>query len=427
MNAEQLLRSYVKPSMGCTEPAAVALAAATAKRAVGGQVLSIDVVVDRDIFRNGLAVGVPGAGGQRGNRIAAALGALGGEPSLGLEVLRRVTSEHLDRANALLARGVVEVQMDGQLAGPHVEATVVTSTGLGRAIVSGSHTHIVRVEKDGQLVRRAQADQDSADGPEKDVTDRWLREASVSDIITCSAEMDQIALKYTWQGIDMNRRAAETGVAHGPGLAVGARFERQANECPGSLCFHAQSLAAAAVDARMAGLPVQIMTSSGSGNQGIVVTLPAAAAAEQLHTDPARLGKAVALAHLLLARMSSELGLLTPLCGSAVQAAAAASAAITWLMGGSDAQVEQAAAVTIASQAAVLCDGAKASCALKAAQGAGIATEVALLVLDGLDVGAGNGLIGPSLAETVRAVALIAKDLKSASQHVLECITRNAC
>jgi L-cysteine desulfidase len=96
-------------------------------------------------------------------------------------------------------------------------------------------------------------------------------------------------------------------------------------------------------------------------------------------------------------------------------------------MGGSDRQVEHAAAVTLASQATVLCDGAKAGCALKAAQGAGVAAQMALLTVDGLNVGPGNGLIGPGLIETVRDVGLIAQDLTSVSRHVLESITRNAC
>ncbi len=425
MNAERLLKEYARPSMGCTEPAAVALAAATARNVIGGQVLTINVVVDHDIFRNGLAVGVPGAGGQRGNQIAAVLGALGGDPSLGLEVLRTVTSADLEQAQALLAQGAVAVRMDEQLTGPHVEATVVTSTGRGRAIISGSHTNIARVEKNGRLVRKAQ--QVAGEAQQENTTEHWLRRTNVSDLIACAEEMGQSALDYVLQGVEMNRHAAEMGLAQSPGLAAGARIRRQASESPECLCLLAQSMAAAAVDARMAGLRVQIMTSSGSGNQGIVTTLPTAAAAQIAQADSARLGKAVALAHLLLARMSSELGLLTPLCGSAVQAAAAASAAITWLMGGSDRQVEHAAAVTLASQATVLCDGAKAGCALKAAQGAGVAAQMALLTVDGLNVGPGNGLIGPGLIETVRDVGLIAQDLTSVSRHVLESITRNAC
>jgi len=426
MNAEYLLKTYAVPSMGCTEPVAVALAAATASHAIGGQVLNIDVVVDRDIFRNGLAVGVPGAGGQCGNQIAAALGALGGDPSLGLEVLRTVTDAHLDQAKALLSRGAVAVRIDSQLTGPHIEASVVTSRGCGHAVISGSHTRVVHVERNARVIHTADANQGSAAGSEEETTDLWLRQASVSDLIACSEEADTAALDYTILGIDMNRRAAEVGLAQEPGLAVGARIKHQTSRHPDCLSLSAQSLTAAAVDARMAGLPVQIMTSSGSGNQGIVTTLPVATAAELLHADRARLGKSVALAHLLLARMSSELGLLTPLCGSAVQAAAAASAAITWLMGGSHRQVEHSAAVTLASQAAVLCDGAKAACALKAAQGAGVAAEIAQLTMDGLDVGRGNGLIGPSLLQTVRDVRLLAKDLESGSQHILESITRNA-
>jgi len=426
MNAERLLKTCARPSVGCTEPAAVALAAATASQAIGGQVLNIDVVVDRDIFRNGLAVGVPGAGGQRGNLIAAALGALGGDPSLDLEVLRPVTQEHLHQANELLTRGAVAVRIDTQVKGPYVEATVVTSKGRGHAVISGSHTGIVRVEKNDRVIRMGSLHESSAVTPEAKPEDRWLQEASVSDLITCSVGMSEAALDYTMLGIEMNRRAAEVGVAQAPGLAIGARLGRQASKHPDCLYLRAQSMTAAAVDARMAGLPIQVMTSSGSGNQGLVTTLPIVAAAEVVKADRTRLGTSVALAHLLLARIGQELGLLSPLCGSAVQAAAAASAAITWLMGGTSVQVEHSAAVTLASQAAVLCDGAKASCALKAAQGAGAATEIALLTMDGLDVGRGNGLIGSGLLQTVADVRLLAQDLEGGSQHVLESITRNA-
>jgi len=426
MKTMDILHHYVKASMGCTEPAAVALAAATARQAVTGEAKHVEVIVDRNIFRNGLAVGVPGAAEHRGNLIAAALGAVGGDPDLGLEVLSAVTPEHLEQARSLIATGNVTLQVDNQRPGPYVEARVDTPRGFGRAIIEGSHAHIAHIERNGKPLRATIPSKRTIDSQDKDRVSEWLRKSTVAELVACVEGMEQAALEYTLQGIAMNQRAAQKGLLQAPGLAIGARLARSATQRAEDMCLHAQSMSAAAVDARMAGLRVQIMTSSGSGNQGIVTTLTPLAVAQSLGLDDVRLAQAVALGHLLLARMSEELGVLTPLCGSAVQAASASSGAITWLMGGDVAQVEQAASVTIATQVSILCDGAKASCALKVANGADAALRIALLTVNGLHVGRTNGLIGETLMETVRDVALIAQDMGSVSQHVLDSITRNA-
>jgi L-cysteine desulfidase len=426
MKILDILHCYVKPSMGCTEPAAVALAAATARQAVGGDVERVGVVVDSNVFRNGLAVGVPGAGEDRGNLIAAALGAVGGDPALGLEVLSTVTGDHLEQARALVAAGSVTLRMDSQRRGPYVETTVDTSRGTGRAIIEGSHTRIRYVERDGKPLQSSQSLARPEDIRDEQQVSQWLRNTSVAELVARVEQMDRGALEYALQGVAMNQRAAKEGLLQAPGLAVGARLAGSTRQNPEDMHLRAQSMSAAAVDARMAGLRVQVMTSSGSGNQGIIATLAPLAVAQSLGVDSARLGQAVALGHVLLARISEELGLLTPLCGSSVQTAAAASGAITWLMGGDAAQVEQAASVTIGLQASILCDGAKWSCALKAAGGADVAVRVALLTLDGLRVGRGSGVIGSTLLDTVRDVGLIAKDMEKASQHVLDGITRNA-
>ena len=426
VKAIDVLGRYVKPSMGCTEPIAVALAAATAKRAIGGEVMRIEIVVDSQIFRNGLAVGVPGAQGQPGTHIAAALGALGGDPDLGLEVLQTAALEDLEEAQSLLAANQVSVTMDQQLQGPHVDAKVHTTHGWGRAVIEGSHTHVSLVEANGERLHESSATRTRSD-PAHTAGEigNWLRGASVSDLISCAEDSDQAALDYARQGIHANQQAADEGLRQAPGLGAGARLEQLARSCPRDIGLRAQSLAAAAVDARMAGLRVQVMTSSGSGNQGIVATLPAATVARLLDLDETRLAIAVVLSHLLLARVAEELGVLTPLCGSAAQAAAAASGAIVWLLGGSHPQVEHAASVTLGTQAGILCDGAKPACALKAALGSDVAVKVALLTMDGMPVGGGSGLVGPSLGETIKDIALIAADFQNASQHVLQAIARN--
>jgi L-cysteine desulfidase len=173
--------------------------------------------------------------------------------------------------------------------------------------------------------------------------------------------------------------------------------------------WQAQVLAAAAVDARMGGLTVRIMTSSGSGNQGITVTLPSLGVARCLGADERLLVESVALGHLLLAQMAGEIGLLSALCGAAVQAAAASSAAMVCLMGGTPAQVEQATSAVLGSQASILCDGATADCAFRAAGAAAVAVKTACMVVEGWDVSSGDGLIGQTVLETARNVARIAR------------------
>ncbi len=429
MSLIDTLKEHVKPSLGCTEPAAVALTAATAREAIGGEIDRIQVILDPKVFRNGLAVGLPVAGKPKGNLMAAALGAVGGDPDLGLEVFSTVTPQHLAKAQALLAAGRVTLRVDKQRRELYVEVRVDTPTGTARAITKGSHTKVTYVEANGVPLQSTSQSQRPEDSTPGDKASRWLRSASVAEIIARIKEMDAPSLQYTLQGIRMNEQAAKEGLRQAPGLAIGARLARSAsqNRATESMHWQAQTTAAAAVDARMAGLQVQIMTSSGSGNQGITVTMPPLAVAQCLGLDEKRLAQSVALGHLLLARLTQEIGLLTALCGTAVQAAAAASAAIAWLMGGNAAQIEQAACTVLGTQIGILCDGAKESCAIKTAGAADVAVRTALLSLGGLDIPPASGLIGRTLLETAHAVALIAREgMMGTEECVLDIMERNA-
>ena len=429
MKLVDILKEYVKPSLGCTEPAAVALTAATAHQAIGGEVDRVQVIVDKNVFRNGLAVGLPVTGNYKGNLMAAALGAIGGDPALGLEVFKAITPQHLSKADALLAAGHVTLQVDKQRRELYIEARLNTSKGTARAITQGSHTAITYVEVNGtplQLTSQPQKSEDSSPGVQ---TGDWLQSASVPEIIEAITETDEDAIAYTLQGIRMNEHAAQEGIRQAPGLAIGARLAHRAEQdkVTDNMYLRAQMIAAAAVDARMAGKQVQIMTSSGSGNQGITVTMPPLAVAQCLGLDEdERIAQSVALGHLLLARMTADIGLLTVFCGSALQAAAAASAAIVWLLGGNAAQVEQAASVVLGTQSSVLCDGAKGSCAIKVAAAADVAVRTALLSLEDLQVPPGNGLIGRTLFETTRNLAVIAKQgMRGTDECVLDILESN--
>lgn len=423
------LKEHVRPSMGCTEPAAVARTAAVARRAIGGKIQRVRVTVDPRIFRNGLSVGLPVPGQHRGNLMAAALGAIAGNPDLDLEVLDPITALHLAEAQALIAADRATLHVDKRHGELYVEANVETSEGTGRAITAGTHTSIVLVEANGRPVPQATSPHKHDTSRPRPQTNAWLAAASVADMTRSVQEMNQDAIDFTLQGIRMNERAAQEGLRLAPALAVGARLQHraQATEAADCTLWRGPILTAAAIDARMAGLPVQIMSSSGSGNQGITVSMPPTAIGRYLGISEERLAGSVALGHLLLASIAQEIGLLTALCGSAVQAAAAASGAIVWLLAGSAAQVEQAACAVLGTHAGLLCDGAKGGCALKAATGAEASVRTAFLSLEGLSVPRGNGLIGATLLETARNVATVAKEgMRNTDQYVLDIVERAA-
>jgi L-cysteine desulfidase len=253
-----------------------------------------------------------------------------------------------------------------------------------------------------------------------------VRSLNVPELISSVCSMEPGAAEYTRHGINMNEHVAREGLHHAPGLAIGARLARSKGYGTHDPILAAQTLTAAAVDARMAGLPVPVMTSSGSGNQGIMVVLPSLAVARTLALDEQCLIRSVALGHVLLARFCEQLGPLTPLCGSALHAAAASSASVSHLLGGDAQQIEQAAVVVLGTQAGILCDGAKPSCALKAASGAQLAVRAALLSVGDLRVGPGNGLMDKGLAELIEDLVLLASAMDGASDLVLDILARDA-
>jgi len=426
MEILDVLRRYVEPAAGCTEAAAVALAAAAAREPTGGAIRSIEVVADKNVLRNALSAVVPGAAGEPGIKLTAALGAVGGDPHLGLQVLNPVDEADLSVARGLVAEGAVSVRLDKRARRLSVQVTVRAAEGTGRAVIEDSHANITAVELNGRPTFRPAAKERQRDAQSSKATGDWVRNVSVSELISRVRAMEPAALEYTRQGIEMNKRVADEGLAQSPGLGIGAKLACSDASGARDLGLAAQTLTAAAVDARMAGLPLPVMTSSGSGNQGIMITLPSLAVARAFGLPEERLVRSVALGHLLLARFCEELGPLTPLCGSALHAAAASSAAITHLLGGGPAQVEQAVAIVLGTQAGILCDGAKPSCAVKAASGAQLAVHAAQLAMANLQVGSGNGLMGRGLVELIEDVVVLAEAMEKASDQVLDILARDA-
>ncbi|EGO65414.1 serine dehydratase subunit alpha family protein [Acetonema longum] len=394
-----LLKSEVLPTTGCTEPGAVALATAYAAAALENSPEQIHVTVNPNIYKNGVAVGIPGTG-KTGLHIAAALGALKKHPERQLSVLEGVTAEELAQAEEMLRQKAVQVQVDESKAGLWIDLRMTAKNNASRVIIAGSHTNVVQVEYNGQclLDRRHAAAEDRVDNR------LVLRgDVRIADIVAAIEAIPVDELAFLLDGVTMNLAAAEAGISGKLGMGIGAAYDEMVKNglLAEDMVIAAKKLTAAAADTRMSGENIKIMSSAGSGNHGITVILPVYAVAGQIHAHQERLIRAIALSHVITVYIKIHTGNLSALCGCAVAAATGASAAIAWLLDGDIRAVEAAMKNMIANLTGMICDGGKVGCALKLSTAAAAAVESALLACRQVVVPSSNGIIADTVERTV--------------------------
>ncbi|HHW14865.1 MAG TPA: serine dehydratase subunit alpha family protein, partial [Firmicutes bacterium] len=340
LTLKAFLRHEVKPALGCTEPAAVALAVATACRQLDRphQPEWVKVSVSDSIFKNGMAVGIPGANGAKGNAMAAALAVLKGNPDYGLEVLKDCRPEDVAVAARWVDEGRVQVECLPAVHGVYVEAVVQADGHQAACVIEEHHSNVARLTKDGQPV----ALRPSRDGagevlPVLDVLE-MVKHLSYRDLLQLAEQMDDEDVEYIWRGIEMNRAIAEYGLREDVdcGLCVGRTLASlmARGAVKDDLGYELKSYCCAASDARMAGAQLPVMSSAGSGNHGIAAILPIALLGERLGKSRREIAKAVAVSHLVTSMVKSKTGRLSPICGCAAAAGAGATAGLTYLQGG---------------------------------------------------------------------------------------------
>lgn len=396
----KLLKEEMKPAIGCTEPIAVALASSTAYQAIGGKLERIRIIVDPALFKTSTTVVIPGTNG-RGYALAAMLGALVGDPSLGLEVLKHVKAESVVKANSWLKRGIVEVAMEKKGAGVYAEAVVKTNKGTARTVIKDSHTNIVLVEVNKEVIYKKK---------EKRKEGRFdITKLSVTDLVNFIKGIPFEDIKFILDAVKMNKELAQEGLTGRFGIGVGANMLSLLEE--GKIAddpiTSAQILVAAACDARFGGSQRPAMSIAGSGSHGITASLPVAVIAERKGIEEEKLARAIALSFLLTIYIKAYSGRLSAFCGCAVTAAAGASAGIVYLLGGSDEQIGHAITNMAADITGIICDGGNFSCALKTSTGAGAAVRAAFLALRGAVIPAHIGIVGKDVEVTIKNMGKI--------------------
>ena len=397
----RVLRDEMKPAVGCTEPVAVALASSKAYQAVGGELEGISITTDSALFKTSRTCVVPGTSGT-GYALTAVLGILVGEPSLELEVLKRVEEKSVVKAKSWLKKGIVEVAMKEGEVGIYVEAVVRTSKGVGRAVIKDTHTNIVLVEANGKVVYKKK--EESKEEKHFDIAS--LR---VTDLIRFVEGIPFEDIRFVLDAVKMNKELAQEGLNGRFGMGVGANMlsllgEKKIADDP---ITSAQILVASATDARFGGAKKPAMSIAGSGSHGITATLPVAVMAERMGIGEEKLARAIALSLLLTIYIKAYSGRLSAFCGCAVTAAVGASTGIVYLLGGDDEQVGYAIKNMAADVTGIICDGGNFSCALKTSTGAGAAIRTALLALKGVVIPDDIGIVGRGVEETIKNMGRI--------------------
>ncbi len=397
-----LLRKEVVPALGCTEPITVALAAARATLELGEQVERIEVELSGNLLKNGMGVGVPGTG-MVGLDIAAAVGSLGGDPSLGLETLRNLTAEQVTKAKTMLKDGQVSVKLAKTGEVLYALARVFGKNHQAVAVIQGKHTNFVLITKDDKIIWEKPADQS--------IKASFTKDLNLASIYKFATTVPYAEIAFMLDGAKMNSIIAKEGLSKNYGLRLGTTIQSNINKkiLADDACNHALMLTAGAIDARMDGAMLPVMSNSGSGDQGITCFMPVVAFAEKLASGEEALARALVMSNLTAIHVKQHIGRLSALCGTTV-AATGACCGIVLLLGGGLGHIAKAINNMIGNVTGIICDGAKNSCSLKANSSVSAAVHSALLAMAEQGVSGDEGIVATDAEESIRNLGRLTKE-----------------
>lgn len=401
-----ILKEELIPAGGCTEPIAIAYTAAVARKTLGCRPEHMDVYASGNLIKNAKGVYIPNGGELRGVDAAAILGALGGNADRMLEVLLDLPDGVLDEAQALMQQNYCKVHVIQGSEALHLIVNVQADGQTAEVELKNAHTHIVRIEKNGESVFRAEED-----GTQDGFTDHSC--LTVEKIVDFANTCDLADIEPTLQKqIDCNMQIAEEGLNNRWGVNVGKLYYEN-----GKLL---QAYAAAASDARMSGCNLPVVIVSGSGNQGATASLPVIVYAEKHGCSREQMLRALALSDLIAIHLKSGIGRLSAYCG-AVCAATGAGCAMTYLDGGTLEQIDQTITNSIATSSGMVCDGAKPSCAAKIATSLESAIMAHDLAMANRAFQSGEGIVMDNVEQTIDAVGCVA----SQGMHITDQVILN--
>ena len=398
----EILRAELVPAMGCTEPIAVAYAAAMARKVLGARPESAEIRCSANIVKNVKGVVVPNTGGLRGISAAAVAGIVGGDVERKLEVLQSVTDADRAEAKRLIDAGFCKAALAEGEEGLFVEAIVRAGNESASVVIRDAHTNVVKIMKNGAVQFDAAAGEGSIShnvaGAAGELDYGLL---NVRDIIEFADTVDLAEISdLLEEGIRINELISDEGLANDYGASVGKTILSAEGD---GVQSRAKARAAAGSDARMGGCALPVMINSGSGNQGLTVSLPVIEYAREWKVSHDKLLRALLVSNLVALEQKRYIGKLSAYCG-AVSASVGSGAGIAYLSGGDYAQIAATITNAIATTSGMVCDGAKSSCAAKIA--AAVSSAILAYEMSVKEGGfvAGEGLVGDDVEATIRNI-----------------------
>lgn len=410
-NYVNILRRELVPALGCTEPIAIAFASAKAVQVLGEFPERIEMDCSGNIIKNVKGVTVPNSDGMKGIDAAAILGAVGGDAEKELEVLEAVTPEHIRRTKELAARKICTCNLVDGVENLYITARVIKGESSAEVTIVSHHTNVVRVVKNGEVLldRPVEAESEEAGTDKSKLT--------VKDILDFADEVDIADIEEVIsRQVELNSAIAQEGLDNNYGAQIGKTLMHVWGK---SVTTRACARAAAGSDARMGGCSLPVVINSGSGNQGMTVSLPVIVYAEEWEVSREKMYRALVVSNLIAIHQKHYIGSLSAYCG-AVSAACGAGAGITYMYGGSYEQVSLTIINTLGNVGGIVCDGAKPSCAAKIASSVDAALIAFHLSLQNKSFLPGEGIIKGDIEETIKSMGYIGRvGMRSTDTEIL--------
>ena len=408
----RILKKELVAAMGCTEPIAIAYAAAKCREILGAQPEKCHVRCSGNIVKNVMGVTVPNSGGMKGIDVAATLGVLGGDASRDLEVLQSVTEEDIEQTKQLLAQGFCTCALEQGVENLYILIRLTAGDAEAVVEIRNYHKNITRIEKNGEVL--FQQERSCTEIVVKDDPDKAL--LNIADILEFAAEPDAETLELMEHQLRYNLAIAREGMERSYGAQVGRTLLRGIKTLnPDTARAAAKAYAASGSDARMNGCAMPVVINSGSGNQGLTVSLPVKIFADAYGISKERMLRSLVVSNLIAIHQKQYIGSLSAYCG-AVSAACGAGAAIAYLLGEKLSaqllyrQVADTITNTIGTVGGMVCDGAKSSCAAKIATAVDCAITAYELSRFGNVFQPGEGLVMESVEDTIESVGRMGRE-----------------
>ncbi|MBO5666204.1 MAG: serine dehydratase subunit alpha family protein, partial [Firmicutes bacterium] len=413
----KVLDAQLAPALGCTDPVGLAYGAASARSYVGGDLLALRAQISVNLIKNAAAVCIPKTDGRCGIPLALALGVIGGDHTKGLEVLSSLTQEQILEAEKLTKTDVIKSSLADTEKSLYLCVEIETTEGTAKVVIEDNYLNVTSVTVNGEIVFAAQAD-DETDGSETNKSN--LDFLSIASILEFASTATEEELWKVEKAIDMNMAVSEAGMDGKYGIGSGAFLGRMmASGSVGSDWMNETMMRTmCAVDTRMAGADMAVMSNTGSGNQGLTCTIPVASLARYWNKSHLEVLRSTAISCLMAVHIKKNFGILGAVCG-AVIASAAVSCGMIYLMGGGEREMLQAMKSVLGDVAGLMCDGAKAGCAIKVGSCIHSAMMAAALAMDHRGIQGTDGIVGETEQDMIDNFVRVSKEGMSKMDRVV--------